>query len=82
MKNIIHFSILLLLLTFMTISENRIQCQPEPPPPPEQHGYNGNSSTTGAPVGNGTELVILLGLFYAGKNYIQIKRKAISQEEK
>ena len=79
MKNIIRVSTFFLLITFLTISENRIQGQPDPPPPPNHHGYNGNQPATGAPVGNGTELFILFGLFYAARNYIQVKRREINQ---
>lgn len=39
--------------------------QPDPPAPPEQHGLNGNAAPTGAPVGSGTEILLLSGFIYA-----------------
>jgi hypothetical protein len=37
---------------------------PAPPVLPDQHGNNGNYSTSAAPVGDGTEVMIILGLVY------------------
>ena len=81
MKNIIRFTIIFILFSVLTISAKRVQSQPDPPPPPVQHGYNGNPPASGAPLGNGFEVLILFGLFYAARNYIQLRKREAGQEE-
>jgi hypothetical protein len=48
------------------------QTPPPPPPPPNSglnsgHGLGGNQGAPGAPIGSGLEVIIILGILYAGK---------------
>jgi len=82
MKNIIRFTIILIFISILTMAAKRGQSQPDPPPPPVQHGYNGNVPVSGAPLGNGSEVLILFGLFYAARNYIQVRKRETGQGKK
>jgi hypothetical protein len=65
MKNCIRIIVILSgILLFLTTGIISF-AQPDPPPPPDQHGLTGNASPTGAPVGNGTEILLLSGFIYA-----------------
>jgi hypothetical protein len=49
------------------------QTPPPPPPPPNGgpnngHGLGGNQGPVGAPVGSGMEILLILGILYAGRS--------------
>ena len=70
MKKNIRFSIALLLISIFMLSAKKVISQPYPPSVPDQHGYNGHPQPTGIPVGNGTGILILLGLSYGLGKYV------------
>jgi hypothetical protein len=58
---------LVLILTVMLSQPTMSQ---PPPPPPGGHGLGGNQgggSSSGAPIGSGMEIFLLLGGLYAGR---------------
>jgi hypothetical protein len=76
-KGIILFAAILL---FGVITKFSMGQTPPPPPPPPQggHGSSGNQPQGGAPVGNGTGLLIALSLFYAGKKVYSLRSESNS----
>ena len=79
MKNQIRIYIIISTLFLFLFLQKEGQSQPDPPPLPVNHGINGNPSPHGAPAGNGTEILLLLGFIYAVAKIPQ-KRKEIAVE--
>jgi hypothetical protein len=71
----------ILFIFFLTLFQPSAYTQTPPPPPPPQtggnngHGLGGNQGAPGAPIGGGLEMLILMGVVYAGKRYIFTKDK-------
>jgi hypothetical protein len=68
-----------MLLLMMSINSYG-QTPPPPPPPPNGgpnagHGAGGNQGIPSAPLGGGTELLIVLGAIYAGKQILNVRLK-------
>ena len=76
MKNKIRICFICFIVAFVTIKPEHAQSQPDPPKPPAQHGFNGNPSSTGAPLTGGPELLILFGLIYGSRVLGQVKKKS------
>jgi hypothetical protein len=58
--------------------------QPPPPPPGGGHGLGGNQGagpSSGAPIGGGLEIFLLLGAAYAGGKIYLSKREEGESEE-
>ncbi len=67
---------ILILLTFLTIGSFTLPAQPPPPPPSGNNGgTNGfvGGSASGAPVGNGTFILLTLAVAYAGRKIYIVK---------
>ena len=69
MKKFVNNSIIVMGIFFLMNMGSHLQGQPEPPVVPGYHGQNGNSSPQGAPLGDGSEVLIILGVFYAARKY-------------
>ncbi|HPT02034.1 MAG TPA: hypothetical protein PLJ84_05500 [Bacteroidales bacterium] len=73
--------ILLILLFVFSTSVFDLTYATTPPPPPGTpgmgggHGTGGNNGPTGAPVGGGLEVLMLLGAAYAGNKMYKSKRE-------
>jgi len=67
------------IVLLLSISFNRTALsQPPPPPPGGGHGLGGNQGagpSSGAPIGGGLEIFLLLGAAYAGRKVYLSKRK-------
>jgi len=76
MKKILIILVIIISATFCNIAFAQ-----GPPPPPGGggmtggHGSGGNAGPTGAPVGGGLEILLVLGLAYAGKKVYRIKKE-------
>ena len=70
----ILLSALVLILT-IALSQPAMS-QPPPPPPGGGHGLGGNQgsgSQSGAPIGGGMEIFVLLGGLYAARKAYEVK---------
>jgi hypothetical protein len=70
MKNSKIFSQALMFLALLLISISISAQTPPPPPPPNGgHGSTGNNAPgdSGAPIGNGTFILLTLAAVYAGR---------------
>ena len=67
------------LVLILTIALSRpAMSQPPPPPPGGGHGLGGNQgggSSSGAPIGSGMEIFVLLGGLYAARKAYLVKRE-------
>ena len=78
-----QFRIFAAFLTFVLFTSIQISTMAQdkpPPPPPNGHGLGGNQApAAGAPIGNGTFILLTLAAAYAGRK-IYISR-IVSAEE-
>ena len=70
---------------FLSISfTHSAMSQPPPPPPGGGHGLGGNQGagpSSGAPIGGGLEIFLLLGAAYAGgKVYLSKREEEVDSE--
>jgi hypothetical protein len=75
MKKIRDTTKVVLLLAFLILGSS-ISAQTPPPPPPNQgHGSTGNKAPgdSGAPIGNGTFILLALAAAYAGRKVYTLK---------
>ena len=75
-KTFKSFILPLLLLAFMAIAQ--ISLAQGPPPPPSGTGAKGSSTNhapgdSGAPIGNGTFILLALAAAYAGRKVYTVK---------
>ena len=75
-KNLRLIAIILLLSTAVFSNQGFGQTPPPPPPPPNGgpgngHGLGGNQGPVGAPIGGGMEVLLILGMAYAGRKWQQ-----------
>jgi hypothetical protein len=77
MKTIDKLFILLMTVLILSVSSIQLFSQPEPPPLPDQHGYNGNQSTQSAPLDEGLEVLLSLGIVYLAVKMAAGKRNTI-----
>jgi hypothetical protein len=65
----------IIVLLAISITGGQINAQTPPPPPPPNtgtnagHGLGGNQGAPGAPIGGGLEIILVLGLAYAGHKW-------------
>ena len=73
------------IVLLLSISFNQTALsQPPPPPPGGGHGLGGNQGagpSSGAPIGGGLEIFLLLGAAYAGGKIYLSKREEGDSEE-
>ena len=73
------------LVLILTIALSQPAMSQPPPPPPGGHGLGGNQgsgSQSGAPIGGGMEIFLLLGGLYGGrKAYLLKSEKRIVNSE-
>ena len=70
-------TVLILLLFSATNAQLSGQVPPPPPPnggPNNGHGLGGNQGPANAPIGNGFEILIVLGIAFAGKKYLTFSK--------
>lgn len=70
--------VLVLILT-IALSRPAMSQPPPPPPPGGGHGLGGNQGSgpqSGAPIGGGMEIFVVLGAFYAGRKAYLVKSVA------
>jgi len=63
---------------FLSISFTQSAMSQPPPPPPGGHGLGGNQGggpSSGAPIGGGLEIFLLLGAAYAGRKAYKVKNE-------
>ena len=77
MKNYFYISVVLTVILFSLIAGSRTNGQPEPPRLPDLHGHNGNSSPQGAPLGDGSEVLLLLGFAYGSTKFLNHRKKPV-----
>ncbi|MFZ4545991.1 MAG: hypothetical protein ACOYN4_01070 [Bacteroidales bacterium] len=75
MKKIRDTTKVILLLAFLILGASISAQTPPPPPPPNQgHGSTGNKAPgDGAPIGNGTFILMALAAAYAGRKVYTVK---------
>ena len=72
--------LLILLLAFMAIAQSSFA--QGPPPPPWDAGAKGSSTNhapgdSGAPIGNGTFILLALAAVYSGKKMYYVKKSRL-----
>lgn len=78
--------ILVILVIIISATLSNIAFAQGPPPPPGGsstsggHGTGGNQGPTGAPVGGGFEILLVLGMAYAGKKVYHLRKKESNEE--
>jgi hypothetical protein len=77
MKKILFMLIFILTATFC----DNVFSQPPPPPPPAGgHGQSGNQPA-GAPIGGGSELLVMLGVGFAAWKLHRLKQQIENKQE-
>ena len=71
---------ILLLLAFLTLGSITLMAQAPPPPPAgadnnSTNGYVGGPVGPGAPVGNGTFILVILAAAYAGRKVYETRAR-------
>ncbi len=72
------------IVLLLSISFNQTALSQPPPPPAGGHGQGGNQGagpSSGAPIGGGFEIFLLLGAAYAGGKVYLSKREEGESEE-
>ena len=77
MKKYFSLFVPVIVMLILSVLSEKLMAQPDPPPLPDQHGYNGNQSPQGAPIGDGSEILLFLGIVYAAGKVSERKRKTI-----
>jgi hypothetical protein len=78
--NLLQIALILTLLLSEALF-NDVTGQVPPPPPPNGgpsngHGLGGNQGPEGAPIGSGSEILVILGALYTSKKvYYSLKSK-------
>jgi hypothetical protein len=68
-----------LFFVFIFIMETSLISKSQPPAPPvmpDQHGNNGNYTTSTAPIDDGTEVMIFMGMVYLAGRINAGKRRS------
>jgi hypothetical protein len=76
MKKAYTFLILIMALLLTTVASVQVISQPDPPPMPEGHGNNTNPAPHEAPLNEGTETLLFLGLVYTAIKMYDRKEKS------
>jgi hypothetical protein len=77
MNKILFMLIFILTATFC----DNVFSQPPPPPPPAGgHGQSGNQPA-GAPIGGGSELLVMLGVGFAAWKLHRLKQQIENKQE-
>ena len=66
------------IVLLLSISFNQTALSQPPPPPAGGHGLGGNQGagpSSGAPIGGGLEIFLLLGAAYAGRKAYKVKNE-------
>ena len=75
---------IIILLAFITIGSFSLSAQAPPPPPSgatnnNTNGFVGGSGSPGAPIGNGTFILLALASAYAGRK-VYVMKTTLAEE--
>jgi hypothetical protein len=64
MKKYYRLIVPVIVMLILTVNSEKLMSQPDPPPLPDQHGINGDPSPQGAPLDDGSTILLFLGMVY------------------
>jgi hypothetical protein len=79
MKKNFRLLVPVIVMLILPVIAEKLMAQPDPPPLPDQHGYFGDQSPQGAPLEDGSEVFLFLGIVYAARKVSERNRKTIGE---
>jgi hypothetical protein len=80
MKKWKKFIFLFILMSIVVVVPLQIIAQPDPPSVPDRHGYNGDKTPQGVPIGSGADVFLAFGILYLAKNLVAVRKKKMVKQ--